>query len=133
VCCRVAWHHLQGTFRLVPTTTATPDFTIFCFVFTALVLPLLNWHPLQGTIRLVDAAKARGVSTFVLLSSLLTNAAAVGQKDNPNYKLLNLLGGVLDHKLVSCLLSQQEMRSGCTWSSAFYVVKSFCCSSCSSD
>jgi hypothetical protein len=55
---------------------------------------------MQGTIKLVDAAKARGVSTFVLLSSLLTNAAAVGQKDNPNYKFLNLLGGVLDHKQV---------------------------------
>jgi hypothetical protein len=56
----------------------------------------------QGTKSLVDAAKARGVSTFVLLSSLLTNGAAVGQKDNPNYKILNLLGGVLDRKLVSC-------------------------------
>lgn len=38
---------------------------------------------------------------FVLLSSLLTNARAVGQEDNPNYKFLNLFGSVLDHKLVA--------------------------------
>lgn len=56
---------------------------------------------LQGTINLIDAAKAQGVAHFVLLSSLLTNAAAVGQKNNPNYKFLNLFGGVLDRKLVS--------------------------------
>lgn len=35
------------------------------------------------------------------MSSLLTNAPAVGQKDNPNYRFLNLFGGVLDHKLVA--------------------------------
>ncbi len=34
----------------------------------------------QGTISLVDGAKAAGgVTKFVLVSSLLTNAAAVGQ------------------------------------------------------
>ena len=53
----------------------------------------------QGVSNLVDAAKASGVTKFVLLSSLLTNARAVGQESNPNYKFLNLLGGVLDHKL----------------------------------
>jgi nucleoside-diphosphate-sugar epimerase len=56
---------------------------------------------LQGTKNLVDAAKAAGVTKFVLLSSLLTNAPAVGQADNPNYKFLNIFGGVLDHKLVA--------------------------------
>eukprot|EP00775_Hariotina_reticulata_P003818 gene3818-4076_t len=54
-----------------------------------------------GTIHLVDAAKARGVKSFILLSSLLTNAAAVGQQDNPHYKFLNLFGGVLEHKLAA--------------------------------
>lgn len=53
-----------------------------------------------GTERLVDAALKRRVRAFVLLSSLLTNARAAGQADNPNYKFLNVFGGVLDHKLV---------------------------------
>ena len=35
----------------------------------------------------------------MLISSLLTNAAAVGQGANPNYVFLNLFGGVLDRKL----------------------------------
>lgn len=51
-----------------------------------------------GTRALVDAAARAGVTTFVLVSSLLTNAPAVGQSENPNYKFLNLLGGVLDQK-----------------------------------
>lgn len=54
----------------------------------------------QGTISLVNAAKARRVQAFVLLSSLLTNAPAVGQAANPNYAFLQLFGGVLSHKLV---------------------------------
>lgn len=53
-----------------------------------------------GTKALVDAATSRGVAKFILVSSLLTNAPAIGQKDNPNYKFLNIFGGVLDHKLV---------------------------------
>ncbi|GBF98458.1 hypothetical protein Rsub_11103 [Raphidocelis subcapitata] len=52
-----------------------------------------------GTENLVDAAKRAGVGQVVLLTSLLTNAPGVGQADNPNYKFLNLFGGVLDHKL----------------------------------
>ncbi|KAG2498723.1 hypothetical protein HYH03_003463 [Edaphochlamys debaryana] len=56
----------------------------------------------QGTIDLVDAAVSRGVSKFVLVSSLLTNAEAVGQKANPNYIFLQLFGGgVLGKKLVA--------------------------------
>ena len=47
---------------------------------------------------LVDAAKQRGVSKFVLLSSLLTNGAAKGQGFNPSFLFLNLAGGVLDKK-----------------------------------
>ncbi|KAG2446883.1 hypothetical protein HYH02_008039 [Chlamydomonas schloesseri] len=54
----------------------------------------------KGTQKLVDAAlRAGGVTKFVLVSSLLTNAAAVGQSNNPNYRFLNLFGGVLDAKL----------------------------------
>ncbi len=33
------------------------------------------------------------------MTSLLTNARAVGPADNPNFKFLNLFGGVLDAKL----------------------------------
>ncbi|KAI8476043.1 MAG: hypothetical protein J3K34DRAFT_477309 [Monoraphidium minutum] len=65
-----------------------------------------------GTIHLVDACKRAGVGRMVLLSSLLTNAPAVGQRDNPNYKFLNLFGGVLDHKLVA----EKYLRaSGLSW------------------
>jgi hypothetical protein len=49
---------------------------------------------------------------MILLSSLLTNAPAVGQRDNPNYKFLNLLGGVLDHKLVA---EKYLRQSGLDW------------------
>lgn len=66
----------------------------------------------EGTINLVEAAKRSGVTRMVLLSSLLTNAPGVGQADNPNYKFLNLFGGVLDHKLVG----ERYLRaSGLSW------------------
>jgi len=65
-----------------------------------------------GTKNLVDAAKQAGVTKFVLLTSLLTNAPAAGQADNPNYKFLNFFGGVLDHKLAA----EKYLRaSGLTW------------------
>lgn len=44
------------------------------------------------------------MKAFVLQTSLLTNATAVGQKDNSNYKFLNFFGGVLDRKLVRTLV-----------------------------
>jgi uncharacterized protein YbjT (DUF2867 family) len=53
----------------------------------------------EGTVHLIDAAKQAGVKKFVLMSSLLTNGAAVGQSFNPNYLFLNLFGGVLKEKL----------------------------------
>eukprot|EP00227_Mantoniella_beaufortii_P003622 CAMPEP_0197613720 /NCGR_PEP_ID=MMETSP1326-20131121/59163_1 /TAXON_ID=1155430 /ORGANISM="Genus nov. species nov., Strain RCC2288" /LENGTH=269 /DNA_ID=CAMNT_0043182585 /DNA_START=304 /DNA_END=1113 /DNA_ORIENTATION=+ len=54
----------------------------------------------KGTDNLVAAAtKAGTVKKFVLVTSLLTNAKAVGQQDNDNYKFLNALGGILDEKL----------------------------------
>jgi len=53
----------------------------------------------QGTINLVDAASRSGkVQHFVLVSSLLTNAANCKQTDNPNYKVLQAFGGVLGSK-----------------------------------
>lgn len=65
-----------------------------------------------GTLNLIQAAKEANVDRFVLLTSLLTNAPAVGQADNPNYKFLNLFGGVLDHKLVA----EKALRSsGLNW------------------
>lgn len=54
----------------------------------------------QGTVALVDAAVKSGtVKKFVLVSSLLTNARAIGQQDNPNYKFLNAFGNILEEKL----------------------------------
>ena len=53
----------------------------------------------QGTVNLADAAKLAGVPSFVLVSSLLTNAKAVGQSNNANYVVLQLFGGVLEEKL----------------------------------
>lgn len=56
----------------------------------------------KGTDNLVAAATANGaVKKFVLVTSLLTNAKAVGQANNDNYKFLNALGGVLDEKLAA--------------------------------
>lgn len=45
---------------------------------------------LEGTVNVINAAKEAGVKKFVLLTSLLTNAKAIGQADNPNYKFLNV-------------------------------------------
>jgi len=65
-----------------------------------------------GSRNLIDAAKEAGIDRFVLVTSLLTNAPAVGQADNPNYKFLNLFGGVLEHKHAG----ENYLRaSGLTW------------------
>ncbi|GAB5371522.1 hypothetical protein AAMO2058_001587000 [Amorphochlora amoebiformis] len=55
----------------------------------------------EGTIKLVDAAREKGVSKFVLISSILTNGRAIGQQDNIGFKVTNAFGGVLDEKLVA--------------------------------
>ncbi|GAQ85199.1 NAD(P)-binding Rossmann-fold superfamily protein [Klebsormidium nitens] len=46
-----------------------------------------------GTQKAVDAAKKKGVKKFVLVSSILTNGAAIGQFFNPAYLVLNIIGG----------------------------------------
>lgn len=48
---------------------------------------------LTGTVNLIEGAKKAGMKKFVLLTSLLTNAKAIGQENNPNYKFLNAFGG----------------------------------------
>ncbi|BDA48149.1 Protein TIC 62, chloroplastic [Coccomyxa sp. Obi] len=66
----------------------------------------------KGNCNLVDAAKQKGISRFVLMSSLLTNGAAVGQRFNPGYIILNLFGNVLVQKLES----EKYLRSsGLDW------------------
>ena len=62
----------------------------------------------EGTRALIDAATRKGVKRFILITSLLTNAAAVGQAENPNYKCalrrrarlesLRSYGALLDHR-----------------------------------
>ena len=67
-----------------------------------------------GTSNLVDACLANRdrVKGFVLVSSLLTNAPAVGEASNPNYLFLNLLGGVLDEKKAG---EDYLRKSGLPW------------------
>ena len=53
----------------------------------------------QGVVNLVDACKLAGVRRFVLVSSILTNARAVGQENDANFQIINTFGGVFDWKL----------------------------------
>merc|ERR1712039_113175 len=55
----------------------------------------------QGTVKLIDAAKAAGVSKVVMVSSILTDAGAWGQRDSIGFKITNAFGNVLDEKLVA--------------------------------
>lgn len=72
--------------------------------------PLASWKVDNlGTVNLVDACKKNGVSRFVLVSSLLTNGAAVGQVLNPAYVFLNIVGLTLIAKLQA---EQYIRRSG---------------------
>lgn len=54
-----------------------------------------------GTVKLIDAAKAAGVSKVVLVSSILTDAGAWGQRDSPGFVVTNAFGKVLDQKIVA--------------------------------
>merc|ERR1712190_588361 len=55
----------------------------------------------KGTIKLIDAAKAAGVSKVVMVSSILTDAGAWGQRESIGFKITNAFGNVLDEKLVA--------------------------------
>ncbi len=76
---------------------------------------------LTGTVNLIEGAKKAGVKKFVLLTSLLTNAKAIGQQDNPNYKFLNAFGGG-----ESCVTQKHESIESCVtqWSKMFRCVVS---------
>lgn len=54
-----------------------------------------------GTIKLIDAAKEANIPKVVLITSILTDAGAWGQRDSPGFKVTNAFGGVLDEKLVA--------------------------------
>jgi len=52
-----------------------------------------------GTCNMVDACQKSGVKRLVLVSSILTNGAAIGKLFNPIYILLNIFGLTLVAKL----------------------------------
>ncbi|CAM9750842.1 unnamed protein product [Chrysoparadoxa australica] len=52
-----------------------------------------------GTCKIIDACTDAKVPRFVLITSLLTNGLAAGQLANPQFLLLNALGGILASKL----------------------------------
>mmetsp|Transcript_55996 Transcript_55996/g.112217 ORF Transcript_55996/g.112217 Transcript_55996/m.112217 type:complete len:292 (+) Transcript_55996:58-933(+) len=54
-----------------------------------------------GTCALIDACKAAGVKKFVLVTSILTDAGAWGQRGSVGFKITNAFGGVLDEKIVA--------------------------------
>jgi uncharacterized protein YbjT (DUF2867 family) len=60
-----------------------------------------------GTTKLIDAAKVAGVSKVVLVSAILTDAGAWGQRKSTVYQATNFFGGVLDQKLVA----EKHLRS----------------------
>ncbi len=65
-----------------------------------------------GTIALIDAAKAAGVRKVVMVSSILTDGPAWGQKESPGYVVTNAFGHVLEEKLVA----EKYLRaSGLDW------------------
>lgn len=69
----------------------------------------------DGTIRFIAAAAAPSsrVARFLLLSSILTNGAAVGQRLNPAYLFLQAASGsVLTHKLAA---ERALASSGLDW------------------
>jgi nucleoside-diphosphate-sugar epimerase len=66
----------------------------------------------KGTVKLIDAAKAAGVSKVVMVSSILSDAGAWGQRESAGFKITNAFGNVLDEKLVA---EQYLRNSGLEW------------------
>jgi uncharacterized protein YbjT (DUF2867 family) len=62
----------------------------------------------KGNQKVVDAAKKKGVKKFVLVSSILTNGAAIGQFFNPAYLVLNIIGGGV---LIAKLNAERHIQS----------------------
>eukprot|EP00931_Biecheleriopsis_adriatica_P089972 TRINITY_DN64027_c0_g1_i1.p1 TRINITY_DN64027_c0_g1~~TRINITY_DN64027_c0_g1_i1.p1 ORF type:complete len:349 (-),score=83.23 TRINITY_DN64027_c0_g1_i1:19-1029(-) len=86
---------LQGASSLVIATGFVPGANPFGYGSQAHAVDNV------GTVALVDAAKKAGVKKVVMVSSILTDAAAWGQDKSPGYVFTNAFGGVLDEKLVA--------------------------------
>ena len=63
----------------------------------------------QGVQRLIDGCVDARVPKFVLCSSLLTNGLAAGQLLNPQFLLLNAIGGVLAVKRSTEMYLQRQL------------------------
>jgi nucleoside-diphosphate-sugar epimerase len=55
----------------------------------------------RGTKNMVDACRQKNINRLVLISSILTNGAAIGQLLNPAYIILNIFGLTLVAKLIA--------------------------------
>lgn len=55
----------------------------------------------RGTKNMVDACRQKNINRLVLVSSILTNGAAIGQLLNPAYIILNIFGLTLVAKLIA--------------------------------
>ena len=84
-------------------------------ICTAAYSPSSGFDPLGalrvdglGVRRLIDACVDARVPKFVLCSSLLTNGLAAGQLLNPQYLLLNAVGGILSVKRSTELYLQRQ-------------------------
>ena len=55
----------------------------------------------RGTKNIVDACRQKNINRLVLVSSILTNGAAIGQLLNPAYIVLNIFGLTLVAKLIA--------------------------------
>lgn len=63
----------------------------------------------KGTVKTIDACVDARVGKYILVSSILTNGLAAGQLLNPQYLLLNAIGGVLVWKRKAEVHLQQSL------------------------